>query len=76
MKIFENNKFNFDFFSNFAELLPDIIQNNCSKCDETQRRNSMQVINHVRTHRPQEWQRLLAQYDPQGIHMRRLAGAF
>lgn len=57
-----------------AEMLPDIIQNNCSKCDETQRRNSMKVINHVRTHRPQEWRALVNKYDPQGIAQRRLQG--
>lgn len=63
------------FFSIFTDLLPDIIQNNCSKCDATQRANSMMVINHVRTHRPQEWQALVRKYDPQGLNMRR-AGSF
>lgn len=37
----------------------------------------MKVINHVRTHRPQDWQALLNKYDPQGLHMRHLnAGGF
>ncbi|XP_055309376.1 ejaculatory bulb-specific protein 3-like [Sitodiplosis mosellana] len=54
------------------DLLPDIIQNNCSKCDNTQRMNSMKVINYVRTHRPQDWQKLIRKYDPQGLHIQQL----
>lgn len=60
------------FFVTFAERLPDIIQNNCSQCDPTQRANSLKVINHVRTNRPQDWQRLVQIYDPKGLHLRHL----
>lgn len=54
-------------FRTFAEMLPDAIQNDCSKCNATQKRNSRKVINFLRTRRPQDFKALTDKYDPKGL---------
>lgn len=61
----EINFFPQSFF--FAELLPDAIQSDCSKCSATQKRNSKKVISFLRTRRPQDWKALTDKYDPKGL---------
>lgn len=50
----------------FSELLPDAIQSDCSKCSDSQKRNSRKVITFLRTKRPQDWKKLTDKYDPHG----------
>lgn len=66
--------FAFSFFT-FTELLPDAIQNDCSKCTPAQKRNSKKVISFLRTRRPQDWKALTDKFDPKGLFkMRHDAG--
>ena len=58
--------------STFAELLPDAIQSDCSKCSDVQKRNSRKVITFLRTRRPQDWKKLTDKYDPQGLFKKRI----
>lgn len=61
------------FFVYFiAELLPDAIQTDCSKCSAAQKRNSRKVITFLRTKRPQDWKSLTDKYDPEGLFKQRL----
>ncbi|XP_053965746.1 ejaculatory bulb-specific protein 3 isoform X2 [Anastrepha obliqua] len=50
------------------KLLPDALQSECSKCTETQRKNSQKVINFLRANRPGEWKLLLDKYDSKGVY--------
>ncbi|XP_037946914.1 ejaculatory bulb-specific protein 3-like [Teleopsis dalmanni] len=50
------------------KLLPDALQTDCSKCTETQKRNSQKVINFLRVNKPGEWKLLLDKYDAKGIY--------
>ncbi|CAD6998692.1 unnamed protein product [Ceratitis capitata] len=50
------------------KLLPDALQTDCSKCTETQRKNSQKVINFLRSNRPGEWKLLLDKYDSRGVY--------
>lgn len=68
-----NTKLNcLSFFPSIAELLPDAIQSDCSKCSAAQKRNSKKVINFLRTRRPQDWKSLTDKYDPKGLFKQRL----
>nr|QKN21119.1 chemosensory protein [Bactrocera correcta] len=50
------------------KLLPDALQTDCSKCTDTQRKNSQKVINFLRVNRPGEWKLLLDKYDSRGVY--------
>ncbi|XP_067629013.1 ejaculatory bulb-specific protein 3 isoform X2 [Eurosta solidaginis] len=50
------------------KLLPDALQSDCSKCTDTQRKNSQKVINFLRVNRPGEWKLLLDKYDSKGVY--------
>lgn len=60
-----------DILMIIAEYLPDAIQNDCSKCTATQKRNLKKVISTLRTNKPKEWADLLEKYDPQGLFQQR-----
>ncbi|XP_076632328.1 BTB/POZ domain-containing protein 9-like [Colletes latitarsis] len=53
------------------ETLPDALSTGCSKCNEKQRITADKVINHLRTKRPNDWERLAARYDPDGQYKSR-----
>nr|ALG36156.1 chemosensory protein 3 [Sclerodermus sp. MQW-2015] len=53
------------------KTLPDALQSGCSKCNEKQKQTAEKVINHLRTKRPRDWDRLVAKYDPQGEYKKR-----
>ncbi|KAG4077071.1 hypothetical protein HA402_016058 [Bradysia odoriphaga] len=53
------------------KLLPDAIQTDCSKCTQEQKRNSRKVITFIRSRRPQDWAKLIAKYDPEGLFNKR-----
>ncbi|XP_017472213.1 PREDICTED: ejaculatory bulb-specific protein 3 [Rhagoletis zephyria] len=50
------------------KLLPDALQTECSKCTDSQRKNSQKVINFLRVNRPGEWKLLLDKYDSKGVY--------
>ncbi|XP_076631043.1 chemosensory protein 6 [Colletes latitarsis] len=53
------------------KTLPDALSTGCSKCNEKQRITADKVINHLRTKRPNDWERLAARYDPDGQYKSR-----
>ncbi|THK33176.1 ejaculatory bulb-specific protein 3 [Diachasma alloeum] len=57
------------------KVLPDALKTNCAKCDEKQKSTAEKVINHLRSNRPNEWNRLVAKYDPQGEYEKRFEAA-
>ncbi|XP_043477946.1 ejaculatory bulb-specific protein 3-like [Leptopilina heterotoma] len=46
--------------------LPDALITSCLKCNEKQKTTAEKVIKHLKTHRPSDWNSLLAKYDPKG----------
>lgn len=55
----------------FLETLPDALKSGCSKCDVKQKAMADKVINHLRTKRINDWERLIAKYDPTGEYKKR-----
>ncbi|XP_076178445.1 chemosensory protein 6 [Ptiloglossa arizonensis] len=53
------------------KTLPDALSSGCSKCNEKQKVTAEKVINHLRTKRPRDWERLSARYDPDGRYKSR-----
>lgn len=53
------------------KTLPDALATDCSKCNEKQKVTAEKVINHLRTKRPKDWDRLVAKYDPRGEYKKR-----
>ncbi|XP_020279508.1 ejaculatory bulb-specific protein 3-like [Pseudomyrmex gracilis] len=53
------------------KTLPDALSTNCSKCNDKQKSTSEKVINHLRTKRPRDWDKLVAKYDPQNEYKKR-----
>ncbi|XP_076751809.1 chemosensory protein 6 [Xylocopa sonorina] len=53
------------------KTLPDALSSGCSKCNEKQKITAEKVINHLRTKRPRDWERLSAKYDPNGEYKKR-----
>ncbi|XP_015585231.1 ejaculatory bulb-specific protein 3 [Cephus cinctus] len=53
------------------KTLPDALATGCTKCNEKQRATAEKVINHLRTKRPRDWDRLITKYDPQGEYKKR-----
>lgn len=53
------------------KTLPDALSTGCSKCNEKQKLTAEKVVNHLKTKRPRDWERLTAKYDPQGEYKKR-----
>ncbi|KAK2574975.1 hypothetical protein KPH14_008738 [Odynerus spinipes] len=53
------------------KTLPDALATDCSKCNEKQKVTAEKVINHLRTKRPKDWDRLVTKYDPRGEYKKR-----
>ncbi|XP_031842101.1 chemosensory protein 6 [Nomia melanderi] len=53
------------------KTLPDALATGCSKCNEKQKDIAEKVINHLRTKRPRDWERLTTKYDPNGEYKKR-----
>lgn len=49
-----------------AEMIPDALQNGCSKCTAAQKINAKKVINFIRMKKPAEWKAIANKYDPTG----------
>ncbi|XP_053692442.1 uncharacterized protein LOC128740893 [Sabethes cyaneus] len=45
-------------------VLPDALENNCSKCSEKQKETSTKVIKNLTENRPEQWKALKAKFDP------------
>ncbi|XP_072744906.1 ejaculatory bulb-specific protein 3-like [Anoplolepis gracilipes] len=53
------------------KTLPDALSNGCSKCNDKQKDMAEKVINHLKTKRSRDWDRLVAKYDPRGEYKKR-----
>ncbi|KAK0182696.1 hypothetical protein PV327_000806 [Microctonus hyperodae] len=53
------------------KTLPDALKSGCSKCDVKQKAMADKVINHLKTRRINDWERLIAKYDPTGEYKKR-----
>ncbi|KAJ9585930.1 hypothetical protein L9F63_020438 [Diploptera punctata] len=53
------------------KTLPDALQTGCEKCSAKQKETSQKVIQHLRSERPKEWDRLIKKYDPNGEFKKR-----
>ncbi|XP_065168920.1 ejaculatory bulb-specific protein 3 [Atheta coriaria] len=57
-----------------AELkknLPDAIENECSKCSQTQKDGSRVVLHHLIDNEQEWWKQLEAKYDPTGTYKKK-----
>lgn len=57
------------------KTLPDALSTDCSKCNQKQKVTAEKVINHLRTKRPRDWDRLVTKYDPNGQYKKRFEHA-
>ncbi|GLH16380.1 Ejaculatory bulb-specific protein 3 [Gryllus bimaculatus] len=55
------------------KAIPDALVNECAKCSDRQKEGSEKVIKHLRDNRPQDWEKLQAKWDPEGIYNKRYA---
>ncbi|XP_011635423.1 ejaculatory bulb-specific protein 3 [Pogonomyrmex barbatus] len=53
------------------KTLPDALSSGCSKCNDKQKAMAEKVINHLKTKRTRDWDRLMTKYDPNGEYKRR-----
>ncbi|EFN66918.1 Ejaculatory bulb-specific protein 3 [Camponotus floridanus] len=53
------------------KTLPDALSSSCSKCNDKQKATAEKVINHLKTKRSKDWDRLIAKYDPRGEYKKR-----
>ncbi|XP_046823971.1 ejaculatory bulb-specific protein 3-like [Vespa crabro] len=53
------------------KILPDALATDCTKCNERQKITAEKVINHLKTKRSKDWDRLITKYDPQGEYKQR-----
>lgn len=53
------------------KTLPDALETDCSKCNDKQKAVAEKVINHLKTKRSKDWDRLIAKYDPRGEYKKR-----
>ncbi|KAI4497824.1 hypothetical protein M0802_007150 [Mischocyttarus mexicanus] len=54
------------------KMLPDALTTNCMKCSQKQKDTIEKVMNHLKTKRSKDWDRLIAKYDPRGEHQKLL----
>ncbi|XP_065083692.1 ejaculatory bulb-specific protein 3-like [Ochlerotatus camptorhynchus] len=50
-------------------VLPDALENDCSKCSEKQNESSTKTIKFLTENRPEEWKALKAKYDPENKYV-------
>lgn len=55
----------------YTEILPDALATDCTKCNEKQKVTAEKVINHLKTKRSKDWDRLITKYDPRGEYKQR-----
>ncbi|KAL2729055.1 ejaculatory bulb-specific protein 3-like [Vespula squamosa] len=53
------------------KILPDALATDCTKCNEKQKITAEKVINHLKTKRSKDWDRLITKYDPRGEYKQR-----
>lgn len=53
------------------ENLPDALQNECSKCNESQKKGATKVIRYLIDNKRQFWDELAAKYDPEGVYLKK-----
>ncbi|EAT46843.1 AAEL001995-PA [Aedes aegypti] len=52
-------------------VLPDSLENNCSKCSEKQQTSSTKIIKFLTENKPEEWTMLKAKYDPDNKYVQK-----
>ncbi|XP_012267501.2 ejaculatory bulb-specific protein 3-like [Athalia rosae] len=53
------------------KTLPNALSSGCDECNDIQRSTAIKVIDHLRTKRPRDWERLTAKYDARGEYKKR-----
>ncbi|PSN33544.1 Ejaculatory bulb-specific protein 3 [Blattella germanica] len=51
--------------------LPDALETDCSKCSDKQKEVSDKVINFLIDNKKDDWKKLEAKYDPEGIYRKK-----
>lgn len=59
----------YDLFT--LENLPDALENECSKCNESQKKGASKVIRYLIDNKRQYWDELAAKYDPEGVYLKK-----
>ncbi|XP_058447060.1 ejaculatory bulb-specific protein 3-like [Malaya genurostris] len=54
-------------------VLPDSLDNDCTKCSEKQKETSTKVIKFLTENRPEQWKLLKAKYDPDNKYVEKYA---
>nr|WJJ63293.1 chemosensory protein 8 [Pachyrhinus yasumatsui] len=53
------------------KIVPDALENGCSKCSAGQRKAGIKVIRFLITNKPDWWNELAAKYDPSGKYLKK-----
>ncbi|XP_034939979.1 ejaculatory bulb-specific protein 3-like [Chelonus insularis] len=53
------------------KTLPNALKSGCSQCDAKTKETVEKVINHLKSKRANDWEKLLAKYDPKGEYKKR-----
>nr|AMA98182.1 chemosensory protein [Blattella germanica] len=54
--------------SELKKTIPDALTTGCSKCNEKQKEAAKKVIKHLTEKKAEDWKKLEAKYDPEGIY--------
>ncbi|KAE8753194.1 hypothetical protein FOCC_FOCC000117 [Frankliniella occidentalis] len=46
------------------KLLPEVIDSNCERCTDNQKKMMAKAVKHVKDTRPEDWEKLANKYDP------------
>ncbi|XP_030758433.1 ejaculatory bulb-specific protein 3-like [Sitophilus oryzae] len=53
------------------KVLPDALDNECSKCSEKQRNGAIKVVHYVIDNKRDWWNEVAAKYDPDGTYLKK-----
>jgi len=67
----KNNNKKIELFLCFLlERLPNVLENNCANCSQSERDRAVKVVRNLSTTRPDLWKQVKAKYDPTGERSR------
>jgi Insect pheromone-binding family, A10/OS-D. len=54
------------YLNNFSACLREAFQSRCEKCTQERKDQIKKLFMHLKTNRPEEWQKVMAKCDPTG----------
>lgn len=60
----------------FPEIIPDALKTKCAKCNETQKRGTRKMMNHLLDNKREWFNELEAVYEPEGSYKKQYEEEF